>query len=142
MSSHSHQCRSALVDLANTNSSNEGLQYLSELPSNMLQTVDVAIMVGDHVLPAHSFALMAVSKVFREVLSGQSHLFNTYQVLQIPLAGDTLGEATSELKHMYEQLIPKAEKVTHGYKSTINLMQFWHKYDAEILFDEACNTLK
>lgn len=140
MSFHSPQCRSVLVDLAN-NSSNERLRYLSELPSDMLQTVDVAISVGDHVLPAHSFALMAVSKVFREVLSGQSHMFSTLKVLQIPMAGDTLREATSALKHMYKQLIPR-EKLNLGYTTAINLMRFWHKYDAEILFDQACNTLK
>ncbi|KAL3157122.1 hypothetical protein ABBQ38_001367 [Trebouxia sp. C0009 RCD-2024] len=62
MSSPSPQCRSALVDLAKT-SSKDRLRYLSGLPSAMLQTVDVAIIVGDDVLPAHSFALMAVSKI-------------------------------------------------------------------------------
>lgn len=141
MSPHGPQCRSGLVNLAKTSSKRE-LRYLSELPSDMLQTVDVAITVGDRVLPAHSFPLMAASKVFREVLLMQSHIFNTQQVLQIPLAGDTLGQAISALDHLYEHFMPRqSAKTVPSHKTAISLIIFGHKYDAAISFECAHNTL-
>lgn len=115
---------------------------MSRMPSAMLQTVDVATIVGDDVLPAHSFALMAVSKVFREVLTVQSDIFNTHQVLQIPLPYDTHKQATAALDHMYEQYVPQpAGKTALSHKTAISLMQFGHKYDAATLFDYAHSSL-
>lgn len=57
--------RGALVQKAGSDC--EGRWYLSVVPVSLLQTVDVAIAVENEVLPAHSFVLMANSKVLGEL---------------------------------------------------------------------------
>jgi len=65
----SSQTSSDLKQLARDNTGN--LRYLDHLPRQLLNTVDVALVVEDVILPVHSVILMASSPIFSEILAAQ-----------------------------------------------------------------------
>lgn len=129
--------RAVLVDIAANKK--DGPRYLSGLPMGVLQTIDVAVIVGGQVLPAHSFVLMAMSPVFCEALSTQIDMLKSQEVLQVPMAGstDTCEELTLALEHMYYHCLPRPGRTGLDFKSAIVLMRFGHKYNAPIPFGDA-----
>ena len=129
--------RAALVETAANNK--DCPWYLSGLPVGVLQTLDVAVIVGGQVLPAHSFVLMAMSPVFCEALSTQLDTLKSQQVLQLSLAGskDTSEELTLALEHMYYHCMPRPGKAGLSFKTALVLLRFGHKYNAPIPFGDA-----
>ena len=59
--------RAELVQLAQTNL--KDLAYLGNVSGHLLPAVDVACIIDQAVLPAHSYVLMAASPVFAELVA-------------------------------------------------------------------------
>ncbi len=120
------------------------LHYLSQLPSQLISSVDVAIVVGAKVLPAHTFVLIAASPVLAEALTS-SVLQSPSGVAELPLLDDIL-DVEVALQHMYARcnLRQKTSSPEPGqdFKDALSLISFGHKYDVQPMLEDGVHCLE
>lgn len=127
--------RGELVDIA----SQEAVKtYLAELPKEVVETVDTALLVNESVLPVHQFVLISSSAVLRDLLSSPASTMQEHQVQMVPLVDDKQDCVQDALTYMYKHVIlstasPGLASITQAKHSA----QFGHKYGVQVLLDDS-----
>ena len=127
--------RSELVKIA----SQQAVQtYLTGLPKEVVETVDMALLVEDSVLPVHKLLLVSASPVLRDLLSSQASTHD--QVDKVPLLDDGQDCVEDALAFMYRRMVlsmsiapPRIACITEAK----HLLQFGHKYGVQVMLDES-----
>ena len=124
-----------LLDIASQEAANT---YLAGLPKDIIETVDMALLVNDSVLPVHRFVMISSSAMFRDLLSSQASRLQADQVHIIPLVDDGQECVQDALAYMYKRMVlstspPKVTSVAQAK----HLVQFGHKYGLQVLLDES-----
>lgn len=133
--------RGELVSIANQEAVKT---YLAELPKEVVETVDTALLVDDSVLPVHQLVLISSSAMLRDLLSSQATLLSSQATLEgsqvhiIPLIHDGQECVQDALAYMYQRIMfsTKAPEVA-DMKKAKHMVTFGHKYGVQLLLDEA-----
>lgn len=125
--------RGELVNIA----SQQAVQtYLAGLPKEVVETVDMAFLVKDSVLPVHKLLLVSASPILGDLLSSQASTHD--QVQTVPLMDDGQDCVQDALGFMYRRMVlsiapPRIACITEAK----HLVQFGHKYGVQVLLDES-----
>ena len=136
----SNVTRAELVQLAQTNL--KDLAYLGNVSGHLLPAVDVACVIDQDILPAHSYVLMAASPVFAELVA--AHFAGVIkggsqpEVMTVPMPETTGKTAKLALQYLYEQCSfggKKPEIVALDQAKT--LASFAHKWNIQVMLEAA-----
>lgn len=115
-------------------------RYLRDMPERLAATCDVALCVGDHVLPVHSYIMAASSDTFAGQLAAQDADFHegitrlSSMPYTISLGDEELETVQHVLQYMYMVCPPREgpAEVSSRQKAE-QLASFGHKYGVQYL---------
>ena len=114
--------------------------YLSVVPKDLWDTVDLALVVGGTAFPVHSLVVAGQSKVLREALlncpnTSASGTFNSQR--QLPLVGDEIATVTDTLTYLYRRTFAVQPVKLSSVLEAVRVAEFAHKYHCDNLTREA-----
>lgn len=132
--------RAELVQLAQTNL--KDLAYLGNVSGHLLPAVDVACVIDQDILPAHSYVLMAASPILAELVAAHfaKVIEGGYQpeIMTVPLPDTTAEAAKVALQYLYQQCSfgGQESKIAALDQAEI-LASFAHKWNIQSMLEAA-----
>ena len=132
--------RAELVQLAQTKL--KDLVYLGNVSVYLLPAVDVACVIEQDVLPAHSYVLMAASPVFAELVAAHFAAVikgdGQAEAMTVPLPDTTVQAAKVALQYLYEQCSFKGKEPEIAAVSQAKVLaSFAHKWNIQTMLEAA-----
>ena len=143
---HNHQSAAEclvspeLVELAQTNL--KDLAYLGNVSGHLLPAVDVACVIDQDVLPAHSYVLMAASPIFAELVAAYFARVikgdHQPEVMTVPLPDTTAEAVKVALQYLYEQCSFKGKEPEIAALGQAKVLaSFAHKWNVQAMLEAA-----
>jgi len=132
--------RAELVLLAQNNL--KDLAYLGNVSGHLLPAVDVACVIDQDVLPAHSYVLMAASPVFAELVAahcaGDIKGGSQPEVKTVPMPQTTAKTTKLALQYLYQQCsFGGKEPEIVALDQAKTLASFAHKWNVQVMLEAA-----
>ena len=132
--------RAELVQLAQTNL--KDLAYLGNVSGHLLPAVDVACVIDQDVLPAHSYVLMAASPVFAELVAAYFARVikgdHQPEVMTVSLPDTTAEAVKVALQYLYEQCSFKGKEPEIAALGQAKVLaSFAHKWNVQAMLEAA-----